>query len=177
MLHDASPWRVAAPFSLFLLTGCQAIGGLTAPSLPLPTYSVGDRFTFDNGQTDHVAAIAGDLIAWQRSNGYRWTASRNFVTPPHSWESRTRTGTLDSLSTAFGYGVLWPLRPGASVWLSFASRVRWKDGSDERTYSYRWNCNAKDQETVTVPAGTFEVVPISCYRYAGGSNAFYGERV
>lgn len=147
------------------------------PSLPavaLPTYTVGDRFTFDDGRTDKVVSINGNWIGWRRSNGYRWTGHRDFVMPSRDWQSRTRTGYLETLTSP--HGAIWPLQTGRSVWFTYARRTVWKDGGDEKIYAYHWRCRVKDGQTVTVPAGTFETVPISCFRHNNVTGTYYGER-
>ncbi len=172
------PWRMW-PLSLMVglagLAGCQEPAVDTKqPAVPLPTYAVGDRFTYDNGRTEHVVSVDGDWVAWRRGNGYRWTGHRDFVTPNRKWESRTRSGNLETLTMR--PGEIWPLQAGRGVWFTYATRSVAKDGVDDKLYVYHWRCSVRATETVTVPAGTFDTTPISCLRHSNVTGKYFGER-
>jgi hypothetical protein len=144
------------------------------PSVPLPTYTVGDRFTFDDGRTDEVVSVEGDWVGWRRSNGYSWTGHRDFIMPSRDWQNRTRIGHLHTLTSP--HGTIWPLQSGRSTWFTYTTRTKGTDGSGKRTYAYHWRCKVKAKETITVPAGTFETVPVTCLRHSNMTGTFYGER-
>jgi hypothetical protein len=174
----AGRWRIGALLALVLPIGLSACRTSpvdpSLPSIPLPAYTVGDRFTFDNGRTDEVVSVDGDWIGWRRSNGYSWTGHRDFMMPSRDWQSSTRTGHLETLTSP--YGAIWPLQTGRSAWFTYATRSERKDSGDEKSYAYNWRCSVGDKRTVTVPAGTFETRPISCLRHSNVTGSYYGER-
>lgn len=158
------------------LAGCQtAPEVLSGPVVPLPAYTVGDRFTYDDGRSEEVVAVHGDWVDWRRSNGFTWTGHRDFIMPSRDWQSATRTGHLEKLTVP--QGAIWPLQTGRSVRFTYASKTVWKDGSDEKTFAYKWRCHVQDWQSVTVPAGAFETIPVSCRRYSGRTGTYYGERI
>ena len=176
MLRSRAAGCLAVPLLVGVLAGCQSTPvDPAAPSFPLPTYSVGDRFTFDNDQTDRVVAVDGDWVGWKRGNGFQWTGHRDFMAPVRDWVSKMTIGKLESVTEL--HGAIWPVRSGRSIWFSYTSQTVGKDGTAKATYGYRWHCGVKKTERVTVPAGTFETAPISCHRYSGNSGTYFGERI
>lgn len=174
----AGDWRKLVFATLVfpgVLAACQPTPvDPSLPSVALPAYTVGDRFTFDDGRTEKVVTVDGNWIGWQRSNGYTWTGHRDFMMPSRDWQSRTRSGHLESLTVP--HGAIWPLQSGRSVWFTYATKTEWKDDGREKTYAYNWRCAVKGRQSVTVPAGSFETIPISCLRHSNVTGTFYGER-
>ncbi len=184
----------ALAFTALAVSGCQTTG-LSMPNLPalpsfagganagasggkaypLPVYLPGDRFSYDNGRTVRVVSVDGDWVTWAQGNAYQWTANRDFTMPPKGWNTSTRTSQLTKLTIT--PGAMWPLRKGNSEDFIYANLVHWKDGSQaDRTYSQRRGCWVEGSQTITVPAGVFNTVKTSCYRYRAVNNYFYGKR-
>lgn len=154
------------------------------PAIPLPEYSVGDAFLFDNGTTEIVIGTNNDQITWQIGDQLVVTAYRNFILPRLQWESRNGTNRLWSGSSVFSAkpDILWPLIPGTNVSFNSADIERDEVTGHEKNYKQSWQCRVGDLEAVTVPAGTFETYKISCSRYQGtawqqGYNWYYSPQV
>ncbi|WP_419904884.1 hypothetical protein [Kiloniella sp.] len=96
-------------------------------AIPLPTYTVGDRFRYDNGRSDKVAKVEGDWVSWENNAGYKWKTHRDFSMPTKEWESRTKTGGL--IFNSHSYGSLWPLEPGNELWYKYKSVSKVKGDS------------------------------------------------
>ena len=125
-----------------------------------PALSPGDTFTFDNPAVtwtvDGIRADGG--IEWSADNGERQVTAANPLLPALAWESPTRgTGTrlISGLSEP-----MFPLTAGKTV--TFRATV----DADRPPYAWEfdWACTIGDFAPITVPAGTFEAVPISCGR-------------
>jgi hypothetical protein len=52
------------------------------PPAPLPPYSAGDSYTFDDGTVDTVVGATGDQIRWHTATGSRFVTSRDVLLPP-----------------------------------------------------------------------------------------------
>lgn len=187
-------WGVLA-FTALAVSGCQATTGFSLPTLPsmpsfsgggnaqtspakavpLPVYFPGERFTYDNGRTIRVVSVDGDWVRWAQGRTYQWTANRDFTMPLKGWDSRTRTSQLTELTGT--PGAMWPLRSGNTEDFIYTNLVHWKDGSqDDKSYSQRWDCWVEGTQTTQVPAGVFNTVKTSCYRYRAVNNYYYGKR-
>ena len=136
----------------------------------LPSYSVNDVFIFTNKYIERVAGIKGDVIDWDVAGGaYSYKAYNNFTLPKISWETITKIGSnkMDIPNKT----VLWPLTPDEDYRLQLTKsidkkNVRWSN----RFWFQEWVCETNDPRRITVPAGTFNTVPITCdLRSTGGT--------
>lgn len=156
-------------FLVITLQGCslstydhgKEIVGLQLKA-PLPSYSVNDVFIFTNGYIERVAAIRGDIVDWEIGGGaYKYKAYKNFSLPKISWETRTRIGTNEM--SIPNKRALWPLTPDDDFRMGLKKLiskkgVRWSN----RFWFQDWKCETNDPRRITVPAGTFNTVPITC---------------
>lgn len=175
-------------FTFFLLAllsiPLASLAKVEGPVIPLPEYSVGDAFLFDNGTTEIVVDTNNGQVTWQIGDQLTVTAYRNFILPRLQWESRNGTNRLWSGSSTFSAkpDILWPLVPGTSVSFNSTDIERDEITGHEQNYKQSWQCRVGDLEAVTVPAGTFEAYKISCSRYQGtawqqGYNWYYSPQV
>lgn len=172
------PFLVAAFGSLLIATGCgqlpsmskEAQPNFSGPQMPaenLPEYAVGESFIFDDGRTDTVLEVNGETISWRDDRGIiRWI-HRNFLLPDIAWQNRTRRSKSTNTATPQD---LWPLEIGKSTRFDFVQLVEANDGSSQREYKQSWQCMVEGTQSLDVPAGTFNVYKIPCYRYVNGTS-------
>ena len=141
----------------------------TAPKLQVsgpPAYEAGNTFVYSDGRVDTVVGLKGDMVRWQRNDGTRFTADRNFLLPWAYWQSQTESGTQ-----ALGgeSGGLWPRTTDQEVSFSVDSVVQ-QGGSGALTKSTeRWRCRLAGKRKVTVMAGAFDTIKLICDRAASAS--------
>lgn len=171
---------VAAVFMLMAsLSACEK-GGLMAQKRPqflsggpviqnsaLPTYAVGEAFTYDDGRTDTVIAQHGDKVTWRTGNGVIQKGYRNFLIPFFAWQNRVRSS--QSKITAKP-DMLWPLATGNEQSFEVKKTITSNDGLTTNEFDRSWRCVVEGTEKVTVPAGTFDTYRISCFSYVPGTN-------
>lgn len=163
---------------LLLSGGCQQVSGLSKEAKPfhtgpqmavenLPVYAVGMSFIFDDGRTDTVIEVDDETITWRDDRGIiRWI-HRNFLLPDIAWQNRTRRSS--SLTTADAKA-LWPLEVGTNTRFNFKQSVDANDGSTHNEYKQSWQCLVEGTLSLDVPAGTFNVFKVPCYRYLDGTS-------
>ena len=128
-----------------------------------PTYNVGDRFVWETSEgqrTDEVVSIREGSPVWRSSNGSKWISSANIVLPASSWSSPGKEegfGNGEQSATEIR-GAMFPLKVGNEM----SMRVQGKSDSWPDGWDHRRNCEAKSQENITVPAGTFDTYKIVC---------------
>jgi len=133
----------------------------------LPVYGVGESFLFDDGRTDTVIEVNDETLTWRDDRGIiRWI-HRNFLLPDIGWQNRTRRSTSQTTADA---KMLWPLKVAASARFDYQQSVDSNDGSSHNEYKQSWQCIVEGTQTLDVPAGTFSVFKIPCYRYLDGTS-------
>ena len=170
---------VAAVFLLMgSLTACEK-GGFLAQKGPqfleggpaiennaLPTYDVGEAFTYDDGRTDVVIAVRGDKVTWRTANGVIQKGYRNFLIPFFEWQNRTRRSRARITAKP---DMLWPLATGKEQSFEVKQTITSNDGLTTAEIEQSWQCIVDGTEKITVPAGTFDTYRISCFRYLPGT--------
>lgn len=139
----------------------------------LPTFAVGDRFTFDNPtETWTVTAIQDGLVSWRSSlGGTRKTVFEPFM-PPVEWTAADRTTGEEQL-VAWGSG-LFPLKAGLKT--EFRTRAH-RRGNGAAT-PHEWKCYSGHPRKVTVEAGAYSAYPVFCRRNDGLTiQSFYAPEV
>lgn len=132
-----------------------------------PSYEVGSTFVYSDGRVDTVAGLKGDLVRWIRNDGTKFTAHRNFLLPWYYWQSEAESGTA---TLAGEPEVLWPRRTGREHRFSIKTMVQKSAGSDSLAdWTEVWRCRFRGSEQVTVVAGRFETVKLTCSRDATDS--------
>ena len=139
----------------------------------LPTFAVGDSFTFDNPtETWTVTAVQDGLVTWRSSlGGTRKTVFEPFM-PPVEWAAADHTAGEEQL-VAWGSG-MFPLKAG----LKTEFRTRAHRRGDAAATPYEWKCYSGHPRKVTVEAGAYPAYPVFCRRSDGLTvQSFYAPEV
>jgi putative peptidoglycan binding protein len=123
-----------------------------------PVYEAGDRFYYSDGSFESVLSLDGGRVLWESSDGTRRTALWNFVLPPLSWYSEHGSGSTEADTSP---DVLWPLKPGTEVRFAVSGTLMESGPNPEPVFDL-WYCRVHSLTRTTVPAGTFDTVPITC---------------
>lgn len=116
-----------------------------------PLYEVGDTYIWSNGRVEAVFRVFRDKVFWQVDNGMGYAADRNFLIPPASWSGPLGAGEAVVQPDMAGF---WPLRPQSSMTFAVV----------ENGLRESWDCGVSGLERVSVPAGRFDSVVLSCIR-------------
>jgi surface antigen len=135
------------------------------PLAELPTYQLGDSYTYSSGRTETVAEIHDERIVWQNDLQSEFERYRNFVLP--TAVTRTDSGEITRTFDA-PPDVLWPLIPGTRRQYNSVVSVRLHGQNRERRFRRDWICTVNGSEQVVVQFGAFDSVKISCERYGRG---------
>lgn len=139
----------------------------------LPSFAIGDSFTFDNpDETWTVSGIQDGLVIWRSSlGGSRKTVFAPFV-PPIEWTAKGNAAGEERL-TGWGDG-LFPLKGGKKT--EFRTRAR-MNGEAVAT-PFEWKCYSGNPRKVTVKAGAYAAYPLFCRRNDGlTAQSFYAPEV
>mgnify|MGYP007017144063 CR=1 FL=1 len=142
-------------------------GGPPVQNNALPTYDVGEAFTYDDGRTDVVIARRGDKVTWRTGNGVIQKGYRNFLIPFFEWQNRTSRSRSQITAKP---NMLWPLATGKEQSFEVKQTVTSNDGLTSNEFEQSWQCVVEGTEKITVPAGTFDTYRISCFRYLPGTS-------
>lgn len=169
-------WAVlSAALTALVLVGCQSPGasppGAGPPSTvmapaELPTVAVGSvRHFLIDGETEvstELVASDGDYESWARSDGVYWK-SVNVFSPPIEFTIPDDEGQVTIV--AGDMNELFPLQVGKSVTVSYEGRSK----AGPNGWSGRQRCTVEAQESLIVPAGTFDAYKVVCLQ--GGNLA------
>lgn len=147
---------------LALLAATAAAVSVPAPS-GLPRYASGDAFVFSDGRVERVVSADGDIVTWEGLTGPSYKRSRNFVIPVLEWRSGRATGRREV------YGkpdTLWPMARPQSARFRVVTETRADPQAGPRRSVSLWVCKTSKARMFTVPAGSFEAVPVLCDRYS-----------
>ncbi|MPY74452.1 MAG: hypothetical protein GEU87_09325 [Alphaproteobacteria bacterium] len=139
----------------------------------LPSFAIGDSFTFDNpDETWTVSGIQDGLVIWRSSlGGSRKTVFAPFV-PPIEWTAKGNAAGEERL-TGWGDG-LFPLKGGKKT--AFRTRARMNGEADATPFE--WKCYSGNPRKVTVKAGAYAAYPLFCRRNDGlTTQSFYAPEV
>ena len=103
-------------------------------------------------------------MRWQRNDGTKFTAHRNFLLPWIYWQSEAVSGkwTVNGQPRS-----LWPRESGQEVAFSATAVEQRASGAGSLTRSAEdWRCRWAGRKEVTVVAGTFDTVKLVCERAA-----------
>lgn len=126
--------------------------------LAQPVYEAGDRFHYSDGSSETVLSVDGGRVVWESSDGTRRTAPWNFILPPFAWYSEHGSGSAEADIAA---DVLWPLKPGSEVRYSISATIMETSPNPEKIFEL-WHCRVRSATRITVPAGSFDTLPIIC---------------
>lgn len=139
----------------------------------LPTYAVGDSFTYDKPkETWTVVDIHDGLVKWTSSLGAKKTTVFDPILPPIAWTKHDGSGGSERLTN--WNRTLFPLKKRQKI--SFRSIVR-RTGKDT-PIRYVWKCYSGAPRKVKVKAGEFPAYPVFCRRSDGWTiQSFYAPDV
>jgi hypothetical protein len=136
----------------------NAGGHMAAP----PVYEVGTTFVYSDGRVEAVTGLKGDMVRWIRGDGTKFTAHRNFLLPWSSWQSKAETGTSTLNRRA---KALWPKKAGRELSFRVEATIQMNAaGSGIARRSEAWHCRFDGAERLTVVAGRFETLKMTCAR-------------
>lgn len=147
---------------LSVLAACGGHRQTTAPlalqSVPLPMYSAGDSYSFDDGTVDTVVGAANDAVRWRNAAGARFVTWRDALLPPLAWADRAAHGQRSYA----GPEPLFPLRPGsAASFTAIITEQAGRAGPDMRGQE-DWQCRVGAADRLHVAAGWFDTVRVDC---------------
>lgn len=141
-----------------------ALGAATpAVAMPLPKYEVNDAFVYTDGRVERVRSVKGANVIWSGLNNQRYTRSRNFVVPVLKWRAGRGSGERKIVGNP---DKLWPLDGSKRARFRAIAETKLKAHSRPRRAMTFWTCGSDDMRASTVPAGTFDVIPVRCERYS-----------
>ncbi len=126
--------------------------------LAQPVYEAGDRFYYSDGSSETVLSLESGRVVWESSDGTRRTAPWNFILPSFAWFGEHGSGSAEAEAPA---DLLWPLKPGAEARFSISTTTMASSARPEETFEL-WHCKVRSAVRITVPAGSFDTIPIIC---------------
>ncbi len=162
------------------LVGCATIFGTADHNSPdlapayVPTYRAGDFYKFDNGVTERVVEIDGDIVHWAVGKVFTFATYRQPELPRPEWHAPTARAVqvLDEIPDD-----LWPLQVGNRAQFRSVNTLTKAAGGQDIEYTEHRSCEVEDTETVTVPAGKFDTFLIVCDRFIGNRRSWTGTRI
>jgi hypothetical protein len=143
-----------------------AAAAFAAP-VSLPDYEPGDAFVYSDGRVERVIAADGTRMTWAELSGASYKRSRNFIIPVLQWRSGRGTGTREVRGNP---DAIWPIANGKGGGKSARFRVitetRAKPQSAIKRSVSLWVCKTGKPKVFTVPAGTYDTIPVKCDRYS-----------
>ena len=136
-----------------------------APLGELPSYRLGDAYTYASGRTETIQQILEDRVVWRNDLDSSFERFPNFIFP--SISTRTDRGEVtrqfDVPATT-----LWPLIPGTRRQFKSEVRVKLDGQNGERLFYREWICKVVGNARVEVQIGEFDAVEIVCDRFSRG---------
>ncbi|MFQ5764529.1 MAG: hypothetical protein ACE5GT_06345 [Rhodospirillales bacterium] len=152
-----------------MLSGVPGMPGLaffhSAPHPPaqLPTYRVGDTFTYLNDRKEkvirRVTRVEGDYVVWETETNYRFTSFRNFSLPRVNWDGKKSSGTMITFPAP---DLLWPLKAGNKAEFTVRYKRFIKKTKKTVEYDQIWRCKVNKVRAVATQMGTFDSFKIIC---------------
>ena len=140
---------------------------------PLPAYSVGEYFSYDDGTASVVTSVSDERVSWRYNNGAISTGYRNFFLPPLSWKSENSNSNGTSTAPV---DMLWPLATGNRGEYESHQVISKNDRMESTEFSRKWVCEVEGTIRVSVPAGAFDTYEIVCKRYSISNNSWRATR-
>jgi hypothetical protein len=131
---------------------------VTFPTAPLPMYSRGDSYTFDDGTVDTVVGTANNTVQWRNESRSRFVTTRDVLLPPIGWADQAERGRR-SFSAP---DALFPLHPDSGVTVVAAATQRPNKGGPDTTTQESWLCRVGDSQRIHEAMGWFDTVRVDC---------------
>jgi hypothetical protein len=144
---------------LLLLTGCDVMPEFAAnePAAPLPGYSPGDSYDFDDDTNVRVSEVLGDHIRWQSGDGSVMVTTRNVMLPP---VFRTSSNLREEQRFTLPHP-LFPLFPGRDVAFTDVVITASPTGASITRHE-QWQCSVGQPAQVWTGAGPFDTWTVDC---------------
>jgi hypothetical protein len=142
-----------------LLVGANIVA--MAPAVP--ALMPGDAFVFSDGHIEQVRSIKRRQVEWGGLSKRSHWRPLHPVLPITGWTSgrgegrRTIIGSPDEL---------WPLGNRRSTHFRVVTEVRRRNSSNWVRDVEHWTCRVGENGAVTVPAGRFQTIHLSCDRHS-----------
>ena len=148
---------IAAACQSFSAPTAGPVSAALAPA-PMPDLRPGTAYTVVvDGERQEVVTLlskSGNASDWADNDGWSWTTTGPFP-PPLAWKGPDDEGQM----TVEGeMNDLFPLEVGKSMTVSLDGRST----SYPQGWSHSRRCTVDAQESVTVPAGTFDAFKVVC---------------
>jgi surface antigen len=143
------------------LLGCtsQQVAGPALPPAPLPTFAVGNAYSFDDGRIERVVATSAGQVSWRGLDGFAFTTTDNVLLPRIAWSDAEARGER-SMSVAAN--ALFPLVRGNNVTFRASRRTVDRRGGSVTDIAEVWQCRVDDTARVTTKAGDFDTFRVAC---------------
>lgn len=147
---------------MLALVAAAATALLAAPA-ELPAYEPGDAFVFSDGRVERVVAVDADRVTWAGLSGPSYTRSRNFIVPVAEWRSGRGSGRREVRGSP---DAIWPIAGSRSVRFRVITETRADPAASPVRSASLWVCQSGKARSLTVPAGSFDAIPVTCDRYS-----------
>ncbi len=143
------------------------IAAATAAVLPtrvaMPQYAPGDSYVYSDGRVERVVATKGNSLTWAGLSGPAYTRSPNFIIPVLQWRSGRGSGSREVRGDP---DALWPIGSGKSARFRVITETRTNPQAAKKRSVSLWECKTSKLKRFTVPAGTYDAIPVKCDRYS-----------
>ena len=141
--------------------GCagQQQAGPVLPPAPLPTFAVGNAYSFDDGRTESVAGTSAGQVRWRGTDGFVFTTTDNVLLPRIAWSDADMRGER---TMAIPSAALFPLATGNSVAFQAVRRTVESAGGAVTDIAESWQCRVEGTTRVATQAGDFDTFRVAC---------------
>ena len=141
------------------LVGCtsQQVAGPVLPPAPLPSFAVGDAYSFDDDRIERVAGTSAGLVRWRGAGDFVFTTTDNVLLPRVAWSDRDQRGERTMSVTPAS---LFPLSQGNNV--SFRATRHTVEGGAVTDTVESWQCRVDGTARVATKAGDFDTFRVAC---------------
>ena len=136
----------------------QAAAPAVFPPAPLPMYSAGDSYAFDDGTVDAVVSATNDAVRWRNASGARFVTTRDVMLPPLAWADATEHGSRKYQAPQ----PLFPLSPGGAATVSALVTQQPNRGGRQGRVEENWQCQVGGAQRLRIAAGSFDTVRVDC---------------
>jgi hypothetical protein len=105
----------------------------------------------------------GMRVSWSDLSGPSYRRSRNFVVPVLEWRSGRGSGKREVRGNPDS---LWPISKSRSARFRVITETRANPQAAFKRSVSLWVCTSAKPRRFTVPAGTFDTIPVKCERYS-----------
>jgi hypothetical protein len=147
--------RPPAFLLLFAPLALAACGGGQQPAaVPLPSYGIGDTYSFDDGSVRTVITSEGNMVSW-RDDGAPVVTRRDVLLPPLEITEQGHMVRRQVISAD-----LFPLVPGKHA--IFVVTQLSASGASSDVAQETGECIVRDGARTDTPAGSFDTIRVDC---------------